>query len=344
MYTVAQLAKLINGNVVGDPEVAIKGFAPAERAKEGEITFLAFPKYLPVVQTSKATCVIVSSEIAELHAIQIVVSNPYYAFTQVVQLFEGITLPLPGISPKAEISKNVTMGENPSIGPFVFIDENVTLGDRVILFPGVYIGKNAVIGNDTLIYSNVSIREKTKIGNRVTVFDGSVIGSDGFGFVTMDGHHKKIPQVGIAVVEDDVSIGANVTIDRATLGETRIKEGTKIDAQVHVGHNATIGAHCLFAAQTGVSGSVKIGDYGIIGGQTGFAGHLKIGNHVKISAKSGITHDIEDNQTVAGFPAMPHIQWKRSVILINQISLLQKELKNLTKKMEVLEKEIKDHH
>jgi UDP-3-O-[3-hydroxymyristoyl] glucosamine N-acyltransferase len=229
------------------------------------------------------------------------------------------------------------MGESPSIGPFVFIDEEVTLGDRVTLFPGVCIGRKVVIGNDALIYSNVSIRDKTRIGNRVTIHDGAVIGSDGFGYVTIDGVHKKIPQVGVAVIEDDVSIGAGVTIDRGALGETRIKRGTKLDDQVHVGHNVIIGEHGLFAAQTGISGSVKIGDYAVTGGQTGFSGHLKIGNHVKMAGKSGITHDIDDNQTIAGFPAVPHLEWKRSMILLNQLAKIQKQVKQLEKKIEELE-------
>ncbi|MBI1824705.1 MAG: UDP-3-O-(3-hydroxymyristoyl)glucosamine N-acyltransferase [Nitrospirae bacterium] len=342
MYTVAQLAHLVNGKVIGNAEFPITGFAPAENAKEGEITFLAFPKYLPQVQASRASCVIVSAVVENLQAIQIVVTNPYYAFTLVVNQFEGMSLPSPGISPKSEILKGVTIGENPSIAPFVFIDEGVRLGNRVILFPGVSIGKKVVIGDDALIYSNVSIRDKTRIGNRVTIHDGAVIGSDGFGYVTLEGIHKKIPQVGIAVIEDDVSIGAGVTIDRAALGETRIKEGTKLDDQVHVGHNVTIGAHGLFAAQTGISGSVKIGDYAVTGGQTGFSGHLKVGNHVKMAGKSGITHDIEDNQTIAGFPAVPHLEWKRSVILLNQLSKIQKQVKVLEKRIVELEEKIKE--
>jgi UDP-3-O-[3-hydroxymyristoyl] glucosamine N-acyltransferase len=337
LYTVAQLAHLIDGKIIGDSQFPITGFAPAEKAKEGEITFLAFPKYLPQVQASRASCVIVPAAIDRHDIIQIIVPNPYYAFTLVIRQFEGTTLPSPGISSKAEIAKNVTMGETPSIGPFVFIDEEVTLGDRVTLFPGVCIGRKVVIGNDTLIYSNVSIRDKTIIGNRVTIHDGAVIGSDGFGYVTIEGVHKKIPQVGVAIIEDDVSIGAGVTIDRGALGETRIKQGTKLDDQVHVGHNVIIGAHGLFAAQTGISGSVKIGDYAVTGGQTGFSGHLKIGNHVKMAGKSGITHDIDDNQTIAGFPAVPHLEWKRSMILLNQLAKIQKQVKQLEKKIEELE-------
>jgi UDP-3-O-[3-hydroxymyristoyl] glucosamine N-acyltransferase len=344
LFTIDQIAQAVKGTVIGDPHFRINGFAPAEKAGEGEITFLAFPKYLPAVLASKASCVIVSSKIENLKKIQVVVSNPYYAFAQVVQLFEGIDLPQPGISSKAEISKSVRIGKEASIAPFVFIDEEVVLGDRIILFPGVYIGKGAVIGDDALIYSNVSIRNKSRIGNRVTIHDGAVVGSDGFGFVTVDGVHWKIPQVGIAVIEDDVSIGANVTIDRASLGETRIKKGTKMDDQVHVGHNVVIGEHGLFAAQTGISGSVKIGNYAVTGGQTGFSGHIKVGNHVKMAGKSGITHDIEDKQTVAGFPAVPHLQWKRSVILTNKLSEMQKQIQQMEKKILDLEEKLKGNH
>ncbi len=225
----------------------------------------------------------------------------------------------------------------------VFIDDEVVLGDRIILFPGVYIGKGAVLGDDALIYSNVSIRDKSRIGNRVTIHDGAVIGSDGFGFVTVEGVHQKIPQVGIAVIEDDVSIGANATIDRAALGETRIQQGTKMDDQVHVGHNVVIGKHGLFAAQTGISGSVKIGDYAVTGGQTGFSGHITVGNHVKMAGKSGITHDIEDKQTIAGFPAVPHLQWKRSVILVNKLSEMQKQIQQMEQKIQELEEKLKGH-
>ena len=176
----------------------------------------------------------------------------------------------------------------------------------------------------------------------MVIHDGAVIGSDGFGFVTVEGVHHKIPQVGIAVIEDDVEIGANVTIDRAALGETRIKKGTKMDDQVHVGHNVTIGENGLFAAQTGISGSVKIGDYAVTGGQTGFSGHLRVGHHVRMAGKSGITHDIEDNQTVAGFPAVPHVQWKRSVILFNHLSKLQKQIQTLEEQVQILEKKLEN--
>lgn len=344
MFTVGQIAQVVKGTIVGDPGFAVNGFASADKAKEGDITFLAFPKYLSIVLESKASCVIVSSEIENLNKIQVVVSNPYYAFTQVVQLFEGNSLPSPGISLKAEISKTARMGSEPSIGPFVFIDDEVLLGDRVILFPGVYIGKGAVIGDDVLIYSNVSIRNKSRIGNRVTIHDGAVIGSDGFGYVTVEGVHQKIPQVGITIIEDDVSIGANVTIDRGALGETRIKQGTKIDDQVHVGHNVVIGENGLFAAQTGISGSVKIGDYAVTGGQTGFSGHVKVGNYVKMAGKTGITHDIEDKQTVAGFPAVPHLQWKRSVILINKLSEMQKQIQKIEQRIQELEGKLKGYH
>ncbi|MBI1820792.1 MAG: UDP-3-O-(3-hydroxymyristoyl)glucosamine N-acyltransferase [Nitrospirae bacterium] len=340
MYTLEQLAQHVNGKVLGNPEQTIRGFASADEAGEGEITFLAFPKYLPAVLSTKASCVIVSKPYEEIKKNQLQVSNPYFAFIQIIQLFQKKFLPPPGISSKAEILKNVKIGENPSIASFVFIDEDVMIGARVVLFPGVYIGKGTSIGDDALIYSNVSIRDRSKIGHRVTIHSGAVIGSDGFGFVTVEGVHHKIPQVGIAVIEDDVEIGANVTIDRAALGETRIKKGTKMDDQVHVGHNVIIGENGLFAAQTGISGSVKIGDYAVTGGQTGFSGHVRVGNHVKMAGKSGITHDIEDHQTVAGFPAIPHVQWKRSVILFNHLSNLQKQIQTLKEQIEALEQKI----
>ncbi|MHB8482375.1 MAG: UDP-3-O-(3-hydroxymyristoyl)glucosamine N-acyltransferase [Nitrospiria bacterium] len=341
MYTLEQLAQHVKGKILGNPEQVIQGFAQADEAKEGEITFLAFPKYLPLVATTRASCVIVSKPYAEIQKNQLLVSNPYYAFIQIIHLFHKVSIPPAGISPKAEVSKNVKLGENPSIAPFVFIDEDVIVGDRAVLFPGVYIGKGVMIGNDAFIYSNVSIRDRTKIGHRVIIHNGAVIGSDGFGFVTVEGVHHKIPQVGITVIEDDVEIGANVTIDRAGLGETRIKKGTKMDDQVHVGHNVVIGEHGLFAAQTGISGSVKIGDYAVTGGQTGFSGHVRVGHHVKMAGKSGITHDIEGNQTIAGFPAVPHIQWKRSVVLISSLPELQKKIKMMEKQIQALEEKLK---
>ena len=338
MYTSEQLAQVIEGTLVGSREVPITGFAPADRATEGDITFLAFPRYLPAIRKSRAGCVIVGAEIRDLEKTQIVVKHPYYAFVQVVQLFEGGAVqPSPGISPKADISNHVTIGRDPSISPFVSIEEGVKIGDRVQIFPGAYIGRNCEIGDDVLIYSNVTIREKSRIGNRVIIQDGAVIGSDGFGFVTLEGRHQKIPQVGVAVIEDDVSIGANVTIDRATFGETRVKCGTKIDDQVHLGHNVTVGRHGLFAAQTGISGSVTIGDFPVVGGQTGMAGHLRIGDHVKIAAKSGLTRDIPDHETIAGFPAVGHMEWKRSVVLIRELSKMEKRIQDLEKKIKILE-------
>jgi UDP-3-O-[3-hydroxymyristoyl] glucosamine N-acyltransferase len=341
MYTIERLAKEVEGEVVGNPDQVIQGFSPANEAREGEITFLAFPKYLPAVLASKASCVIVPKVFDQIRQSQIVVKHPYYAFIRIIQLFQGKSLPPSGISPKAEILKNVKIGENPSIGPFVFIDEEVTLGDRATLYPGVYIGKGSSIGDDALIYSNVSIREKTKIGKRAIIHDGAVIGSDGFGFVTVDGVHHKVPQLGIAVLEDDIEVGANVTIDRATFGETRIKKGTKLDNQVHLGHNVVVGEHSLLAAQTGSAGSVEIGDYVVTGGQAGFSGHIKVGNHVTIAGKSGVTHDIPDGQTVAGFPAVPHLQWKRSMILLSQLSKIQKQVQSLEKQVQALEEKIK---
>lgn len=341
LYSIEQLSRHVHGKVIGDPSRKISGFGPAREAKEDEITFLAFPKYLPDIMASRAGAVIVSSPLELSGKSQIVVPNPYLAFIRIIDLFHKPTHPPEGISPLASVSPASVIGRSCSISPFVFVDEGAEIGDHVILYPGVFVGKGVKIGSGSLIYPKVVLYDGTRIGQNAIIHGGTVIGSDGFGFVTEADTHYKVPQLGIVVIEDDVELGANVTIDRATFGETRIKKGTKTDNQVHVGHNVVIGEKGLIAGQVGFAGSSVIGDLVSMGGQVGVAGHLKIGNRVTIAGKGGVTHDLESNQTVAGFPAVPHRQWKKSMILIGRLEEMADRIKEMGKKIEELELQLK---
>ena len=234
------------------------------------------------------------------------------------------------------IGQNVVIGKDPSIHPNVVIADEVKIGDRVTIYPGAWIGKGTTIGDDAVIYSNVNIRENLQIGNRVIIHAGATIGSDGFGYVTDEGIHRKIPQVGGVIIGDDVEIGANSTIDRATLGNTVIKRGTKIDNLVHVAHNVTIGEHCFLIAQVGIAGSCTLGNYVVLAGQVGLADHIRIGDRAMVSAQSGVIKDIEPGQVMGGYYAMPQREWLKVQALIPKLPELKKKVSDLESQVQEL--------
>jgi UDP-3-O-[3-hydroxymyristoyl] glucosamine N-acyltransferase len=335
--TLKTLAEAVEGRVIGNPDLVIRGAAGLEEAREGEITFLANPKYAPMLRETKASAVILSKPGPGISCSQLIVSDPYYAFSRILTMLTETAFRPNGISPQASIGKGARLGRDVSIHPFVTVGDRAVIGDRVTLFPGVYIGEETEIGDDSLIYPNVSIREKVTVGRRVIIHSGTVVGSDGFGFATHEGRHHKIPQIGTVLIGDDVEIGANVAVDRAAMGKTVIRRGTKIDNLVQIAHNVIIGEDCLIVSQVGISGSTGIGHHVTLAGQTGVAGHLTIGDHVVAGGRTGVTKDIDSHRVVSGFPAMPHRQWLEAQAVFTHLPELRKRIKELESKLEQLE-------
>jgi len=324
-----KIADLINAKIVGDSEIEITGACGIKEAKNGDITFLADKKNIKYIHTTDASAIIVRDEIKESPKSMLIVDNPHLAFAKVLEIFYKKPFAPLGISDKAVIGKDVNLGENVTIYPLAYISNNINIGARVIIFPGVYIGEGVSIGDDSIIYPNVTIRENVIIGKRVIIHAGTVIGSDGFGYVFEKGQHYKIPQIGGVVIEDDVEIGANVTIDRATTGNTLIGSGTKIDNLVQIGHNVKIGKNCIIIAQVGIGGSVEIGNNVILAGQVGIRDHVKISDNVKVGAQSGVAHDIPRDEIFSGTPAIPHKTWLRAQNIYNKLPNYIKRLKEL---------------
>lgn len=332
------LAEMIEGRLIGDSDVQIRGVAGVKEAGPGEITFLANAKYASLLKETRASAVILSAPRSDVSCAQVIVEDPYYAFSRVVSMLVEPGSREIGVSPLSAIGKDVRLGRDLSILPFVAIGDRAVIGDRVVLYPGVYIGPETQIGDDTVVHANASIREKVSIGRGVIVHSGAVIGSDGFGFATHKGRHHKIPQIGTVVIEDDVEIGANVTVDRAAMGQTVVRRGTKIDNLVQIAHNVTIGEDCLIVSQVGISGSATIGHHVTLAGQTGVAGHLTIGENVMAGGRTGVTKDIGPNQVVSGYPALPHRQWLEAQAMFPHLPELRKRIKDLEMKLERLER------
>lgn len=332
----SEIAEAIDGELHGNGSVDIGGVAALEDAEEGTISFLADCRQAERLHSSRASAFIVPPGIKFEKRPSIISDNPQLSFGEVVRLFYPPPAPR-GIDPGADIGRDVRIGEDATVDPNVYIGEGSVLGDRVTLYPGVYIGAGSSVGDDSTLYPNVVVMGGTEIGKRVTIHGGTVIGGDGYGFVWDGKEHRKIPQIGNVVIEDDVEIGANCTIDRATLGKTVIKRGTKIDNLVMIAHNCVIGEDSLLVGQVGVSGSVEVGRNVVMAGQVGVAGHLKIGDGAMIGAKSGVTKDIEGGAKVTGYPPLPHMEWLRVQKSLEKIPKMRKLLKELSEKIEELE-------
>ncbi|MDH4100544.1 MAG: UDP-3-O-(3-hydroxymyristoyl)glucosamine N-acyltransferase [Nitrospirota bacterium] len=338
----SEIAEAVGGTVDGAQDAEIKGIAAIREAGSGDISFVANSKYAAEAADTRAAALIVSRDfcISEPHPLLLRVDDPYYAFRQVVILFHPVSYISRGVDPAAAVSSDAKLGKDLSILPLAYVAAGAEIGDRVTLHPGVYVGEGSSIGDDSIVYPNVTIREGVKIGKRVIVHSGTVIGSDGFGYATKDGVHHKIPQVGGVLIEDDVEIGANVTIDRAALGMTRIGKGAKIDNLVQIAHNVVVGEGCILCAQTGIAGSTGLGKYVVLGGQVGVVGHAKIGNGAKAAAQSGIIADVPAGQTVAGYPAVAHRDWLRAQALSLRLPEMKKEMETLKKKLDQLEAQL----
>jgi UDP-3-O-[3-hydroxymyristoyl] glucosamine N-acyltransferase len=333
-----EIADLVGGEVIGDDQVIITGINSLLEASQGEISFFADPRFKESLKETKASALLVSAVIDLYAGPQVVVPNPALAYARVASLFAP---PLPrfsGISEKAFIHKGARIGQDVSIYPFVHVGEEAVIGDHTTLYPGVFVGDRVRIGDSTLIYPNVSILHDCIIGNEVIIHAGSVIGSDGFGFVRDGQINVKIPQIGYVQIDDQVEIGANNTVDRAALGKTWIKRGVKTDNLVQVAHNVVIGEDTIIVAMTGISGSVNIGREVVIGGQVGIADHISIGDRVMIGSRSGVVKSVSPGKVVSGTPSMPHRLWLRTTRVILRLPEMHDRLRRLENKVEELEK------
>lgn len=329
--TLKEIASLIGGELIGDENILIGNVNGIKEAQEGEITFLANPLYRPLLNETRASCVITSKDVVSASKPIIRTDNPSLAFSKVISLFktQQEEKPPEGIDKTALIGKGVTLGKDVTISAYVIIEEGSSIGDGTTIYPHVYIGHNTKIGKSTKIYPNVSIRENSVIGSNVIIHSGTVVGSDGFGFVKVNGIHQKIPQTGIVVIEDDVEIGSNVSIDRARFGKTIIGKGTKIDNLVQIAHNVKIGPNSIIVSLTGISGSVSLGKEVTLAGQVGIVGHVEIGDNVIVAAQSGVSKSIPANSVVLGSPAKPISEERKILACIRRLPELFKAVKEL---------------
>ena len=333
-----EIAARLECRLEGDGSIDIHGVAGIEDAGPGELTFFTNPKYAPELRTTRASAVILGEAAEAAPCAMLRAPQPYVAFARAVALFEDPWRPAPGVHRLAWIDEGVALGPDVSIGPYAVIGAGTRIGARTVIHPHVTMGRLVEIGDDCLIHARVSIRERIRLGNRVIVQDGAVIGSDGFGFARRaDGTHHKIPQIGAIVIEDDVEIGANTTIDRPAVGATRIGAGTKIDNLVQIAHGVIIGKHVLLAAQVGIAGSVTIEDHVTLAGQVGVAGHITLGQGVIATAQSGIPNSVAAGEFVSGYPAIPNRDWLRSSAVFRKLPELKKRIADLERRIKELE-------
>ena len=338
--TLKEIALLIGGTVEGNPDTVVRNMTGIDKAGEGDLTFVANPRYARYIESTNASGIICSPDISAPSKNLLKVNNPYLAYAKIMNyIFPAQKQPCQ-IDARAFVGKDVQLGKNVTLYPFVYIGDGCALADGVTIYPHCFIGSNVTIGEQTLIYPGVTIREGCRIGRRVLIQAGSIIGSDGFGFAKDGPKYYKIPQVGIVQIDDDVEIGAGNTIDRAALGRTWIQRGVKTDNQVHIAHNVTVGEDTVLVAQVGISGSTKIGSRVTLAGQVGTVGHITIGDDVIVGAKGGISADIPPGQIVSGAPHMPHRTWLKAVQSFPKLPDMRRTLHQLVKKVSELEQKI----
>lgn len=342
-FTAKQIAAYIGGEIVGDENATVSTFAKIEEGVEGALSFLANPKYASYIYETHSSIVLVNNDFVPEKPIQatlIKTANAYESLAKLMALYESVKPKKKGISAMASVAASATIGEDVYIGPFVFIGENAVIGDNTIIEANTSVGDNATVGSDCILYNNVTIYHDCKVGNRCILHAGSVVGADGFGFAPGANGYEKIPQIGIAILEDDVEIGANTCIDRATMGATIIKRGVKLDNMVQVAHNVVIDEHTVMAAQCGVAGSTKIGSWCMVGGQSGISGHIKLGDQVKVGGHSGVSNNVQDGKAVMGYPAFDHAQFARATVIFKKLPDMYREMDTLKKEIESLKQQL----
>lgn len=342
MPTLNDLAELVEGTVVGDGDQEIRRVAPIDHAQEGDITFVANPKYLAKLKDTQASAVIVTPGIEIPNFSLIVCRNPYLAFAKILTFLQARRPAPRGVMPGAIVDPSASLGESVTVHPGCVVGENVTVGKGSILYPGVVLYNDVSVGEDCTLHAGVVVREGCRIGHRVILQPSSVVGSDGFGFAPDGSHYYKIPQVGTVVIEDDVEIGAGTCVDRAALGVTRIKRGAKIDNLVQIAHNVVIGEDTILVSQVGIAGSTEIGNHCTFGGQAATVGHIKVGDNVTIGARGGVTNDVDANQFLSGLPAIPHKAWLKASMSFTKLPEMRRELSRLKSQIEELEKLVKE--
>jgi UDP-3-O-[3-hydroxymyristoyl] glucosamine N-acyltransferase len=334
-FTAEQIAGILDGEVVGNPNAEVYKLSKIEEGTEGALTFLSNPKYTNFIYTTKASITIVNNTFIPEDTITttlIKVEDAYGAFTKLLEFYDQAKGNKTGIEQPSVISENVKYGENLYLGSFSYIGANVIIGNNVKIYPNCFIGDNSIIGDNVSIFAGAKIYSETEIGNNCAIYSGVIIGSDGFGFApNTDGTFTKIPQIGNVIIEDNVDIGSCTTIDRATMGSTIIRKGVKLDNQIQIGHNVEIGENTVIAAQTGVAGSTKIGKNCMIGGQVGIAGHLRIGNNVGIQAQSGVSKNLKDREMVKGTPSFKVNDYNKAYVHFKNLSKIVAELEKLKK-------------
>jgi UDP-3-O-[3-hydroxymyristoyl] glucosamine N-acyltransferase len=338
----SEIAAALNCRMESNRDPDISGIAGIEEAGEGQLTFVSNRKYIKHIRDTKASAIILGLDLPAVPIPSLRTDNPYLAFARALELFHEPLSPDPGIHPTAVIASDASIGSGASIGAYVVIGRGCRIGDRAGIYPHVALYPNVSIGDDVILHSGVIVRESCRIGHRVIVQNGSVIGSDGFGFAPKgDGTYHKIRQTGNVIIEDDVEIGANTTIDRAAVGATRICRGAKLDNLVQIGHGSQVGENCVLAAQVGVAGSTRLGRNVQAGGQAGFAGHQEVGDGVILTAQSAVHGEIKAGQVLSGSPAFDNSLWRRSVSIFPKLPELQRQLRSLEKEIEALKQEIK---
>lgn len=334
--TLQELARRLGAELVGDGDLVITGVAGIEEARAGELTFVANPRYRNKLLTTAASAAIVPPDVGAAPIALLVTPEPYVAFSKALEAFHPFERPRSGISPEAWIDRSARLGGGVTVFPFAYVGKEAQIGDRTILYPFAFVGDRARLGEDCCIHSHASIREGCELGRRVILQNGARVGTDGFGYALQGSRHCKIPQVGIVRIEDDVEIGANTCIDRATMGETRIGRGTKIDNLVQVAHNVRIGEDVVLVSQVGISGSTSVGDRSVLAGQVGVVGHIRIGKDVKIGAKSGVHTSILDGRIVSGIPTMPYGEFLKTMAALKYLPKMRERLRRLEKQVQAL--------
>ena len=334
-FTAEQIAGILEGEVVGNPNAEVYKLTKIEEGIEGSLTFLSNPKYNNHIYTTKATITIVNDTFfpeGEVSTTLIKVPDAYLAFSKLLEFYAQSKGTKVGIEQPSVLSENVKYGDNFYLGSFAYIGENVKIGNDVKIHPNCFIGDNVVIGNNVTIFAGAKVFSETEIGNNCAIHSGAVLGADGFGFApNPDGTFSKIPQIGNLIIEDNVNIGACTTIDRATIGSTIIRKGVKLDNQIQIGHNVEIGENTVIAALTGIAGSAKIGNNCMIGGQVGIAGHITIGNNVRIQGQSGVSRNIKDGEVLQGTPSLDYKEYYKSYVHFKNLPTIVKEIEKLKK-------------